>query len=142
MKIRLPVPDRSVYPLKQILPAMLLLLLTVNPHEAKATVSSFRIFHSTTDTIHSVSVKKLHSTKNYRVRLFPDATRKALFFYASGRTQRIYQLYVFDMDGKLVNRVNIRNRETTVLNNFTKGNFFFEVFSDDERIENGKIEIN
>ena len=94
------------------------------------------------DTIHTVSIKKLQATKKYQVRLFADARNQALFFYASGNSKKIFQLYVFDMEGRLVNQANIRNRETTVIRDFSKGNFFFEVFSNDERIENGKLEIN
>jgi hypothetical protein len=39
----------------------------------------------------------------------------------------------------LVKQVNIRNRQTTVLNRIEKGSYVFEVFSDDERIENGQV---
>jgi len=45
------------------------------------------------------------------------------------------------MDGRLVSQTNIRNRETTVLTNITEGNFLFEVFTDDERIENGQVTV-
>jgi hypothetical protein len=62
-----------------------------------------------------------------------------LFFSASGQSGKVYQLFLFDIDGKLVKQVNIRNRQTTVLNKIEKGNYVFEVFSDDERIENGQV---
>ena len=48
---------------------------------------------------------------------------------------------LFDMDGRLVSQTQIRNRETTVLTNISEGNFLFEVFTDDERIENGQVII-
>ena len=37
--------------------------------------------------------------------------------------------------------MNIKNKETTVIDNIEKGNYLFEVFSDDERIENGQVII-
>jgi len=46
------------------------------------------------------------------------------------------------MDGKLVKRIQVRNRETTLLKTFQKGSYMFEVFSNDERIENGSMLIN
>ena len=64
-----------------------------------------------------------------------------LFFSASGEQGKVYQLFVFDMDGQLIKQANIRNRQTTVINNIDKGMYSFEVFSDDERIENGTLSV-
>ena len=91
---------------------------------------------SFTDTI--VVQKQLTSKKN-KIKLYPNANHQVLFFSASGQAGKVYQLFLFDIDGKLVKQVNIRNRQTTVLNRIEKGNYVFEVFSDDERIENGQV---
>jgi hypothetical protein len=93
------------------------------------------------DTIHSIQVNKSQSSKKHKIRLFPDARQQVLFFSANGEDGKVYQLYLFDMDGRLVNQTRIRNRETTVLTNISEGNFLFEVFTDDERIENGSLTI-
>src|ERR1700732_1479331 len=89
------------------------------------------------DTIHSIQVSKSQSSKKNKIRLYPDARQQVLFFSAGGEERKVYQLYLFDMDGRLVNQASIRSRETTVLANITEGNYLFEVFTDDERIENG-----
>lgn len=73
--------------------------------------------------------------------MYPDAKRQVLFFSAGGADKKIYQLFIFDMDGKLVSQASIRNRETTILTNITEGNYLFEVFSNDERIENGQVTV-
>jgi hypothetical protein len=73
--------------------------------------------------------------------LYPDARQQVLFFSASGENGKVYQLFLFDMDGRLVSQTQIRNRETTVLTNISEGNFLFEVFTDDERIENGQVKV-
>ena len=91
---------------------------------------------SFTDTI--VVQKQLTSKKN-KIKLYPNANHQVLFFSASGQAGKVYQLFLFDIDGKLVKQVNIRNRQTTVLNKIEKGSYVFEVFSDDERIENGQV---
>ena len=91
------------------------------------------------DTIHSIQVNKFQSSKKNKIRLYPDARQQVLFFSANGEDKKVYQLYLFDMDGRLVNQVSIRNRETTVLTNMSEGNYLFEVFTDDERIENGHL---
>ena len=68
---------------------------------------------------------------------------KYFFFSASGPVKdgdgKVYQLYLFDIEGNLIKQANIRNKQTTVLNNLEKGTYVFEVFSDDERIENGQL---
>lgn len=93
------------------------------------------------DTIHSIQISKSLSSKKHKIRLYPDARQQVLFFSASGENGKVYQLFLFDMDGRLVSQTQIRNRETTVLTNISEGNFLFEVFTDDERIENGQLMV-
>jgi hypothetical protein len=93
------------------------------------------------DTIHSIQVSKSQTSKKHKIRLYPDARQQVLFFSANGEDGKVYQLFLFDMDGRLVSQTHIRNKETTVLTNMTEGNFLFEVFTDDERIENGQVTV-
>ncbi|HEV2480403.1 MAG TPA: T9SS type A sorting domain-containing protein [Puia sp.] len=93
------------------------------------------------DTVHSIQVSKSQSSKKYKIRLYPDARQQVLFFSANGEDGKVYQLFLFDMDGRLVSQTHIRNKETTVLTNISEGNFLFEVFTDDERIENGQLTV-
>jgi len=92
-----------------------------------------------TGTIHSIQVNKSLISKKNKIKLFPDAKQQVLFFSAIGEDGKVYQLYLFDMDGRLVSQTSIRNRETTVLNTLSEGNYLFEIFTDDERIENGHL---
>jgi len=92
-----------------------------------------------TGTIHSIQVNKSLISKKNKIRLFPDAKQQVLFFSANGEDKKVYQLYLFDMDGRLVSQASIRNRETTVLTTLSEGNYLFEIFTDDERIENGHL---
>lgn len=87
----------------------------------------------------TILVQKQQTSKKHRIRIYPNANHQVLFFSASGEEGKVFQLFVFDMEGKLIKQVNIRNRQTTVVNSIDKGNYFFEVFSDDERIENGQL---
>ena len=89
----------------------------------------------------SIVVEKQFTTKKYKIRLYPNANQQVLFFSASGEQGKIYQLFLFDMDGKLIKQANIKNKQTTVINNIEKGIYLFEVFSDDVRIENGKVTV-
>lgn len=93
------------------------------------------------DTVHSIQVSKAQSSKKHRIKLYPDARQQVLFFSANGEEGKVYQLFLFDMDGRLVSQAQIRNKETTVLTTIAEGNYLFEVFTDDERIENGQLTV-
>jgi len=89
----------------------------------------------------SIIVTKGQTNKKYKVKLYPNATSEVLFFSASGEDGKVYQFYLFDMDGKLIKQTQIRNRETTLISKIEKGTYLFEVFSDDERIQNGNLTV-
>jgi hypothetical protein len=90
------------------------------------------------DTIY---IQKSSVKKAYRISLYPDADQKVVFFSVRGSEGKVYQLYVFDVDGKLVRQAETRNKETIVLKGIDKGVYQFEVMSDDERIGNGQIAV-
>ena len=89
----------------------------------------------------SIQISKSQTSKRHKIKLYSDARQQVLFFSANGDEGKVYQLYLFDMDGRLVSQTRIRSRETTVLTNISEGNFLFEVFTDDERIENGQLTV-
>jgi hypothetical protein len=89
----------------------------------------------------TILVQKQVNTRKHKIKLYPNANHQVLFFSASGEDGKVYQLFLFNVEGKLVKQANIRNKETTVLNNMGKGNYLYEVFSDDERLENGQVII-
>ena len=89
----------------------------------------------------TILVQKLITSKKPRIKLYPNAEQDVLFFSVRGTEGKVYQLFLFDVAGKLIRQANIKNKETTVIDNIEKGNYLFEVFSDDERIENGQVII-
>jgi hypothetical protein len=93
------------------------------------------------DPAHSIRITTSLSNKQHKVRLFPDAHQKVLFFTVNGQDGKVYQLHVFDMDGNEVSAVQIHNRQVTVLTNLTEGNYLYQVFIDDEQIENGQVTV-
>lgn len=93
------------------------------------------------DTVHSIQVSRTQTSRRHKIKLYPDAGQQVLFFSVNGQDGKVYQLYVFDVYGKVVSQTSIRNRETTVLTNISEGNYLFEVFSNDERIENGRLTV-
>ena len=89
----------------------------------------------------SIVISKLLTSKKYKIKIYPGASHEVLFFTASGEQGKVYQFFMFDVDGNLVKQTQIRNKQTTIITNFNKGCYTFEVFSDDEHIENGTLTI-
>jgi hypothetical protein len=89
----------------------------------------------------TILVQKQVTSKKHRIRLFQNDDQSALFFSVRGVEGKVYQLFIFDVTGNLVTQTNIKSKQTTVIDNIEKGNYLFEVFSDDERIENGQVTI-
>lgn len=138
------VPGRKFAARAMSLLAVTTLMFVAAQTEANAS-SSMRVnpansIYKPADTI---LVQKQITSKKYKIRLYPNANHEVLFFNAAGPAKqgegKVYQLYLFDVEGNLIKQANIRNKETTVLNNIGKGLYVFEVFSDDERIENGQL---
>ena len=89
----------------------------------------------------TILVQKQTTSKKHKIRIYPDAAQGVLFFSASGQEGKMYQLFLFDVQGSLVKQANIKNKQSTFLDNIEKGSYLFEVFSNDERIENGQVII-
>jgi hypothetical protein len=89
----------------------------------------------------TVLIQKQVISKKHKIRLFQNDDQSALFFSVRGLEGKVYQLFIFDVTGNLISQANIKSKQTTVIDNIEKGNYLFEVFSDDERIENGQVII-
>lgn len=87
----------------------------------------------------TIIVSKSQGNKKYKIKIYPNVTHEVLFFTATGEEDKIYQLFIFDVEGKLVKQTMVRNRQTGFLSKLKTGNYSYEVFSNDERIENGSV---
>lgn len=119
--------------LLNLIPLLCLLVLLQSPVQAAGLAEN-----SSRD---SILVNKLLTSKKYKIKIYPGATHEVLFFNATGEEGKVYQFFLFDMEGNMVKQTQIRNKQTTILTNFNKGCYTFEVFSDDEHIENGTLTI-
>ena len=126
---------RTVFPKQIMMYCLLSLAVLLSLH------TPARAAHCPGGATDTIVISKSQTSKKYKIKIYPSATNEVLFFSASGETGKVYQLYVFDMDGKLVKQTQIRNKETTLLAHFGKGNYMFDVFSDDEKIENGTMVV-
>lgn len=114
-------------------------LMTVRSINSSGTTPhSNQLLNLSTD---SIIVKTINNKNVPEIRLYPDSTNEVLLFTSTGLYRKVYQLFVFDMDGRLAKLTQVRNKETTSLAQLEKGNYMYEVFSNDDRVENGSITV-
>ena len=86
-------------------------------------------------------ITKNLNNKKHKVRLFTASDNKTLLFTVDGVEGKEYNLFVFDLEGKLILQSAIRNRETGILPEINAGNYLYEVLVNDTKIENGQLKI-
>ncbi|HSB93624.1 MAG TPA: T9SS type A sorting domain-containing protein [Flavitalea sp.] len=121
---------------------LILLLPTSVSHGAKTSIKATTSNKFVIDAARSIKINRSLVSKKYRIKLYPDMKQEAVFFSASGPKQKFYQLYLFDLTGKLISQASIAHKQTTLVEMKTKGTYLFEVFSDDEKIESGEVLVN
>jgi len=89
----------------------------------------------------SIIIKKQVKSKKHKVKLYTDSRNSVLFFTAGDSEKSWYQFFLFDVEGKLVKQLKLKGRQTTLLKNLAKGNYTFEIFKEDERIETGNLSV-
>ncbi len=89
---------------------------------------------------YSIEVNKTQNSKKHKIRLYSD-TGKGLLFTVNGTAGSHYQLFIFDMDSRLVMQASIHNREIAALNAISRGSYLFEVLMDDQQIERGRLVV-
>lgn len=99
------------------------------------------IFGSCCVCYDSILVRILQSRTPPAFELYPDVSQEVLLFTAKGGKGKVYQLFLFSVEGKLIRQTQVRSKETTLLPGLTRGDYLFEVFSNDDRIGNGNITV-
>ena len=92
----------------------------------------------------SIIIQKTINNNNnnkHQVNIYTNTSQKVLFFSASGEKNREYKLLLFRKEGILIKQSKVRNRETTVVIKPEKGNYYYEVLTDDEHVESGTITV-
>jgi hypothetical protein len=86
-------------------------------------------------------ITKISGNKNQIIQVYSGADKQTLFFSAKLKQKKNCRFYMFDMDGTLVAENNIYHKQGVEFTNMQKGNYYFEIFSEDKRVENGTLTI-
>jgi hypothetical protein len=89
---------------------------------------------------YSINASKTVNAKKHKIRLIGSGKDKVLCM-VSGARGKAYQIFVFNVDSKLVTHTSMRKGETTTLNNLSKGNYMVEVLADDEKVDSVALTI-
>lgn len=92
------------------------------------------------EVFYSVRVTKTQNNKRHHIRLYGNGQDKILCS-VNGVQGMHYQVFIFNVESKLVNQTSMNSGETVALNNISKGNYLFEVLVKDEHIESGQLTI-
>jgi hypothetical protein len=89
----------------------------------------------------AVVVTKSLNNKKHKIRLFTASDAKTILFTVDGMSGKHYTLFVFDLEGKLITQSAILNHETSILPGISPGGYLYEVFVDDQKVENGQLTV-
>jgi hypothetical protein len=96
---------------------------------------------SKNDSRFYIQVTKVQNSKKHKIHFYSNPLEGKLFLAANGLEGKSCALYVFDMDGNLVSRTQVRDKQTSAVSRIEQGKYFFEVFINDEQIENGQLTV-
>ena len=85
----------------------------------------------------SIKVHSITFRKN-NVRLFPNPSSTGVLTITSNSSEKLF-FYVFDLEGTLVHRISLDGRAKKTITDLKKGTYTYDVFKNDESIEQGKI---
>ena len=85
-----------------------------------------------------VSFSKRITSKKNAIKIYPNPTRNGSITVSSVSSDSLY-FYIFDLEGVLVSRLILKAKEKKTIHDLKKGIYLYDVFHEDESIEQGKI---
>ncbi|HEX2608516.1 MAG TPA: T9SS type A sorting domain-containing protein [Flavisolibacter sp.] len=90
-----------------------------------------------TSTSYSPAPKK---AKRNVVNLYPNPSTNGTVSVSSNREEELH-FYIFDLEGTLIFQATLRNKDKKQVEKLNKGTYMYNVFANDESIEEGKLII-
>jgi hypothetical protein len=78
--------------------------------------------------------------KKINVRIYPNPSPNGTIYISSNHnSDKEIQFYVFDLEGTMMHNITLNAKGKKTITGLRKGVYMYDVFSDDESIERGKI---
>jgi len=106
-----------------------------------STVSAQNDFSTASNivSIDSPVLKKGSENKKSIVKLYPNPSYGKISVTAN--TSSMLHFYIFDLEGTLIYQAVLKNKDRKIISNLKKGTYLYDVFENDESIEEGNIII-
>ena len=78
--------------------------------------------------------------KKNTIRLYPNPSPNGIITVNSTISDPLH-FYVFDLEGTLLHRIALKGKAQQTITNLKKGTYMYDVFKNDESIEQGKITV-
>lgn len=115
------------------------LMLTGLPQKASARLTPETSAHRSTKAW-PLAEKKSISKKAW-IRVSHINGKPALYIRYRAAGNQPLQLYLFDLDGRCVHQSAVEQEQTVPLKTIESGNYLFELFNDDVRVDNGQVHL-
>ena len=86
----------------------------------------------------SNSLKVRTEVSKNNVRLYPNPSPNGTVTINSTVNESLH-FYVFDLEGTLLHRLTLKGKQKKTITNLERGTYMYDVFKNDESIEQGKI---
>ncbi|HEU4470382.1 MAG TPA: T9SS type A sorting domain-containing protein [Flavisolibacter sp.] len=87
----------------------------------------------------SLVLKKKPGSRKNSIKIYPNPSYGRLS--VSATTTATLHFYIFDLEGTLIYQAKLNNKDKKTIDNLPKGTYLYDVFEQDECIEEGKIII-
>src|SRR5579871_5722002 len=135
---------KKIIPAKKIFLRLSIgLLVAIFVMSALSSIEAFSINpkKTRTDLQDSILVSKISENKDYNIELSSGNSPHKLLISVNKQQKKIYRFYLFDINGNLKAQIDIRSNEKVAFVNIDKGNYYYEIMNNDERIENGQLTV-
>jgi hypothetical protein len=86
------------------------------------------------------SKAKYADKKNNTVSISPNPSYTGDISVTS-KSDQVLHFYIFDLEGTLIYQTELKSKEKKAINSLNKGTYMYNVFANDESIEEGKLII-
>lgn len=86
----------------------------------------------------SDSGQKVWIKKNSLIHIYPNPSTNGSISITS-RSEKTMHFYIFDLEGTLIYQAVLKDKEKKLVNNLNKGTYLYNVFVNDESIEEDKL---
>jgi hypothetical protein len=114
-----------------ILISLITLTAVSNPVKIK---NGFSVQNNFSDVLDNGKKAK----KKSAIKLYPNPSSNGVITVSSSINEPLH-FYVFDLEGTLLHRIALKGKEQKTITNLKKGTYMYDVFKNDESIEQGKI---